>query len=305
VRGFAPDLIHDTGLWLAHNHRTAELAAAIDAPRVVSTRGMLEPWAIRHKALKKQVAWRLYQRRDLQRAAALHATADPEAANLGALGLSDRIVTIANGVALPAADSQPRRTGDGIRTALFLGRIYPVKGLPMLIEAWAKVRRRDWRLVVAGPDEDGHQRQLEAAVAAAGLGDVVSFAGPVSGEAKAARLREADLVVLPSHSESFGMVVAEALAHATPVLATTAVPWPALDGRRGGWRAAPDADAFAAALRVAFDCEAETLTAMGAAGRDYVAETLGWDRIAAEFAALYGQLIQARAAAAPASEAAA
>ncbi|HXQ13757.1 MAG TPA: glycosyltransferase [Caulobacteraceae bacterium] len=305
VAGFAPDLIHDNGLWLAHNHRVAEMAAASGTPRIVSTRGMLEPWAIRHKGLKKQVAWRLYQRRDLQRAAVLHATAQPEAENLRAFGLGSRIVTIANGIDLPAIAARAAPSDRAARTALFLGRIYPVKGLPMLIEAWARVRPASWRLVIAGPDEAGHQRLVEDAVAVSGLGDVVSFVGPVSGEAKAAWLRDADLLVLPSHSESFGMAVAEALAHGTPVLTTTAAPWPALEDRRCGWRAAPNAEALAAALRHAFDCDAPTLAGMGAAGRAYVAETLGWDRIAAQFAALYAQLIRTRGAAVRAGEAAA
>ncbi len=111
--------------------------------------------------------------------------------------------------------------------------------------------------------------------------------------------------MLPSHSESFGIVVAEALAHATPVLTTTAVPWPALEQHLCGWRAAPNADALAAALRRAVDCDAATLADMGAAGRAYVAESLGWDRIAAEFAALYERLVADLEAAAPVGEAAA
>jgi glycosyltransferase involved in cell wall biosynthesis len=298
VRDLAPDLLHDNGLWLAHNHRAAELAASLGIPRVVSTRGMLEPWAIRHKGLKKQVAWRLYQRRDLERAAAVHATADTEAANLRALGLGAPIVTVPNGVDLPETPPPAAPPQHNARTALFLGRIYPVKGLPMLIEAWAKVRPANWRLVIAGPDEAGHQRLVEDAVAAASLRNAVSFVGPMFGEAKAAWLREADLFVLPSHSESFGMAVAEALAHGTPVLTTTAVPWPALEQHRCGWRAAPNADALAATLRLALDCDAATLAGMGAAGRAFVASTLGWERIAAQFVSLYQRLIQTRGSAA-------
>ena len=174
-----------------------------------------------------------------------------------------------------------------------------------LIEAWAAVRPPNWRLVIAGPDEAGHQAVLEAAIAAAGLGGVVSFAGPVDGEAKAAQLRDADFLALPSHSESFGMVVAEALAHGTPVLTTTAVPWPALEQRGCGWRCATNPDAIAEALRAATASDAETLRTMGAAGRAFVAETLGWDRIAAEFIALYRQLTTAQGAATAPDEAAA
>lgn len=295
---FGPHLIHDNGVWLPHNHRTAELASARGIARIVSTRGMLEPWAIRHKGVKKTLAWELYQRRDLQRASALHATAEAEAANLEALGLDAPIITIPNGVDLPSLTETTARPAAEARTALFLGRLYPIKGLPMLIEAWATVRPAGWRLVIAGPDEGGHRAVLEQAVAAGALGDVVSFAGPVAGGAKSALLRQADLFILPSHSESFGMALAEALAHATPVLTTTAVPWPMLEARGCGWRTAPTVEALAAALQVALGCDRPTLARMGVRGRALVAETLGWDGIAAQFTQLYERQIQAREAAA-------
>lgn len=295
VAAFAPDVVHDNGLWLPHNHRVAELCRLGGLPRVVSPRGMLAPWALRHKAWKKQLAWRLYQRRDLDRATALHATAEPEAADLAAFGFAPAIHTIPNGVDLPplpisaTAPSAPR-------TALFLGRIYPVKGLPMLVDAWAQVRPVGWRLLIAGPDEAGHRAVVGRAVSTAGLDGVVSFAGPIAGDAKQTLLAQADLLVLPSHSESFGMVVAEALAHATPVLTTTAAPWPALETQGCGWCARPTTEGLAVALRDACARDAATLREMGLAGRAFVTETLGWDRIAAAFIALYESLASGRAA---------
>jgi glycosyltransferase involved in cell wall biosynthesis len=295
IAAFAPDVVHDNGLWLPHNHRLADLARAAGAPRVVSPRGMLEPWAIRHKRWKKAAAWRLYQRRDLGRAAVLHATAAQEAANLGAFALGAPIRAIANGVDLPDLPRTEQSAGSRARTALFLGRIHPVKGLPMLIEAWARARLGGWRLIIAGPDEAGHQREVEAAVAGASLSDVVSFTGPAFGEAKTRLLRQADLVVLPSHSESFGMVVAEALAHATPVLTTTAAPWPMLASRGCGWRVAPDAEALAGALRSAAACDAPTLRRMGVAGRALIESDFGWARIAGEFVGLYANLARGAA----------
>lgn len=287
---FAPDVVHDNGLWRAHNHRVADLAREAGLPRVVSTRGMLEPWAVRHKRWKKAAAWRLYQRRDLDRAAILHATASEEADNLRALALQPPIRAIANGVDLPTLPPAAPDLGDGARVALFIGRIHPVKGLPMLIEAWARARPAGWRLVIAGPDEAGHRREVAAAVAAHGLADVVSFPGTVADAAKTALLQSAALVVAPSLSESFGMAIAEALAHATPVLTTTAAPWPALETRGCGWRVDPTADALALALRRATACDAATLRTMGAAGRALVAAEYGWPTIAQAFLALYGDL---------------
>jgi glycosyltransferase involved in cell wall biosynthesis len=287
---FAPEVIHDNGLWLPHNHRVAELTREAGLPRVVSVRGMLEPWAVRHKRWKKAAAWRLYQRRDLDRAATLHATAAEEAENLHAFGLRPPIRVIANGVDVPELPQPSPDDQGGSRTALFLGRLYPVKGLPMLIEAWARTRPAGWRLAIAGPDEAGHRRELEAAVAAHSLGDVVSFPGPVADAAKSALLRDAELVVAPSLSESFGLSIAEALAHSTPVLTTTAAPWPTLESRGCGWRVAPTADALAEALRRATACDVATLRIMGAAGRALVAADYGWAGIAAAFLKLYGDL---------------
>ncbi|HWF78722.1 MAG TPA: glycosyltransferase [Caulobacteraceae bacterium] len=296
---FAPEVVHDNGLWLPHNHQVAGLAQAAGWPRVVSTRGMLEPWAVRHKRWKKAAAWRFYQHRDVERADALHATAEAEAANLAAMRLRAPVHTIPNGVDLPEL-SADRRAGDaGPMTAVFLGRIYPVKGLPVLVEAWARVRPAGWRLVIAGPDEAGHRREVEAAIAAAGLGEVVSFPGPVAGEAKAALLQGADLFVLPSHSESFGMALAEALAHGAPVLTTTAVPWPALEARQCGWRAPPTVEGLAEGLRVATARDRQTLRAMGRAGRELIAAEYGWPRIASAFVALYEGLARNRRAGSP------
>ena len=241
------DLLHDNGIWLPHNHRLAELAAKRGIARVVSIRGMLEPWALNHKRWKKRIAWWFYQRRDLRRANCHHATADTEARSVQALGLGVAVCVVPNGIDL--APANPRLAGvggakvsrNGGKTALFLGRINPKKGLPMLIEAWARERPDGWLLKIAGPDEGGHRRQLENAVLAAGLDGVVSFIGPIAGQTKQSAFFEADLFVLPTYSENFGVAVAEALAHGLPVLTTTGAPWSMLPARGCGWGPASNA----------------------------------------------------------------
>src|SRR6202453_3816055 len=178
-----PDILHDNGIWRPHNHRLAVLAEKHDIPRVVSTRGMLEPWAINHKSLKKRLAWFVYQRRDLKQARCHITTAEAEAKNLKHFGLAAPITPVPNGVDLP--EERPRVLSSGVemsavggaRIALFLGRVYAIKGLPMLIEAWARARPEGWILQIAGPDEAGDRKQVEKAVSAAGLAQVVSFIG--------------------------------------------------------------------------------------------------------------------------------
>lgn len=295
---FRPDCVHDNGLWLAHNHRLAHHCRQLGLPRLISTRGMLEPWARRHKKWKKDIAWLAYQRRDIRTADSLHATATQEAENLTRLKLGVPVQMIPNGVDIPRP--RPVPASGGSRTALFIGRLYPVKGLPLLIEAWNRVRPGGWRLVLAGPDEAGHRAELENQIADCGLHSVVSFAGPVEGGAKEDALFGADLFVLPTHSESFGMAIAEALAHGLPVLTTMGAPWPVLTepapgqswaGPGMGWRTAISVDGLAEGLAQATAQDVSTLCAMGARGRAFVAAEFGWEQVARQFLATYAAIV--------------
>ena len=324
-----PDVLHDNGIWLAHNHALATEAARRRVARIVSPRGMLEPWAVRHKRGKKSIAWWLYQRRDLTRATGHHATADTEGGNLEKLGLGVPVHVIPNGVDVPddaALAQHSAGTGDAARgtsvtgrtdgrdeardsrthvtaasspgttrTALFLGRLYPVKGLPMLIDAWARVRPANWSLAIAGPDEAGHRAVVEAAVRANGLEDAVTFTGPLAADAKRRALLDADLFVLPTHSESFGIAIAEALAHGRPVLTTRGAPWPMLEERGCGWWVQPDVEGLADGLAAATALARPALDAMGARGRAFVRSEYAWDRVADRFLALYETSMHAHA----------
>jgi glycosyltransferase involved in cell wall biosynthesis len=293
-----PDILHDNGIWLRHNHRFAAFAEKHGIPRVVSTRGMLEPWALNHKGLKKKIAWRLYQRRDLKQALCHIATGEEEARNLKYLELGVPIAIVPNGVDVPeewpsnvASESETALRYERKRTALFLGRIYPIKGLPMLIEAWARVRPAGWCLHIAGPDEAGHKKEVERAVFAAGLGEVVSFTGPVDPQMKNSAFLDANLLVLPTHSESFGMVVAEALAYSVPVLTTTAAPWSILRQRGCGWWVDATLDGITEGLRQATSLDTEELRAMGKKGRALVVAEFSWKRIANLMLSTYEEVL--------------
>ena len=291
------DILHDNGIWLPHNHRLAVLAQTRSIPRVVSTRGMLEPWALSHKRIKKSLAWWLYQRRDLKHARCHHTTAEAEARNVQHLGLGIRVVTVPNGVDVPEERSEvvdskaEKAVRSRRRTALFLGRIYPIKGLPMLVEAWAQVRPDGWLLRIAGPDEAGHQRQVERAVSDAGLREVVSFTGPIGNRMKRSAFFDADLFVLPSHSESFGIAVAEALAHGLPVLTTKGTPWSILPESGCGWWVDATVDGIAQGLRQATILDSDTLQAMGAKGRALAIAEFGWKRVAKLMLSTYESIL--------------
>jgi glycosyltransferase involved in cell wall biosynthesis len=244
-----------------------------------------------HKRWKKKLAWSFYQRRDLMRAHCHHATAEQEAKNVKSLNLGVPVRVIPNGVDIPESNALFNGTGKkdsrNRRTALFLGRIYPVKGLPMLVEAWARERPSGWNLQIAGPDEGGHRAHVEQMVASAALQDSIFFLGHLDASSKAQALLDADLFVLPSHSESFGMAVAEALAYGVPVVTTKSTPWAELPKHGFGWQVDDTVDGIAEGLRLATSCDRETLQGMGARGRAWVAAEFGWQRIAKQFVSVY------------------
>jgi glycosyltransferase involved in cell wall biosynthesis len=290
-----PDLIHDNGLWWRHHQRLCQRARQLRIPRIVSSRGMLLPWCLRQRGWRKCVAWHVYQGRDLRRAAALHVTCAAEARAAAALLPQVRCALIPNGVDLPAGTAVPPVVPPAAPergVVLFLGRLCPVKGIDLLLQAWARLQPAGWQLRIAGPDEGGWRRRLEAQAQALGLQADVRFLGPVNAATREQELLAADLLVLPSRSESFAMVVAEALAHALPVLTTTATPWRQLAAIEAGWLCEPQLASLTFGLQRALGTPAAQRRAMGRRGRDHVARQLSWRRTAEQFLDLYQSVLR-------------
>ena len=296
-RGFSNpsvSLVHCHGLWMSVTHAACAHARRHNLPLIISTHGMLTPWALRHKAWKKRLAWRLFQERDIRGATLLHATSEQEAQGLREVGMKQPIAVIPNGLDLPAWQ-EPNNSKPPFR-ALFLGRIYPVKGLINLVDAWAQVRPEGWQCILAGPDEAGHQAEVAARIQQHGLGKVFSFTGPVDDEQKWTLYRQADLFILPSFTENFGLVVAEALACGIPAIATHGTPWACLESSlsvpaqvpldngarltKAGWHVPVGVEPLAAALREATALPPEIRRKMGICGRRLVEERFGWPMVA-------------------------
>lgn len=287
-------VVHDNGLWLPVNHRVATTTRSLACPRVVSPHGMLEPWSLDQGAWKKKAAWWLYQKRDLQSAEVVIATAEQEAQNIRALGVDGPIAVVPNGVDRPESlPSVEESTPDDReqRRLLFLSRIHQKKGLLNLVEAWHRLRPDGWEVVIAGPDENGHEAEVRERISEHGLEKDFVFTGPVKGAEKWKLYQGADLFVLPTHSENFGIVVAEALSCGVPAITTRGAPWSDLVDHNCGWWIEVGVDPLVEALAQATRMSAADRSAMGGRGRELVDRKYTWSQVALALESVYAWVL--------------
>jgi glycosyltransferase involved in cell wall biosynthesis len=142
-------------------------------------------------------------------------------------------------------------------------------------------------LIIAGPDEGGHRAEVERVVKARGLEEIVQFVGPIPDQEKWRIYRSADLFVLPTFSENFGSVVAEALGCEVPVITTRCAPWSEIERAKCGWWVDPCTEAIASALEMAVATHPDDLRQMGVRGRDLVRRQYSWCRVAKQMNDLY------------------
>ena len=288
VRQSPPSLIHNHGIWLPVNHWASSAARRLGVPLVVHPRGTLGPWALKQKALKKRLAMALFQHRDLELAKVFVATSVEEYHNIRKLGFSQPVAIIPNGIDLDAETfHDPQFTNQvGGRTALFLSRIHMSKGLVTLVHARTQVCPPGWRLQIAGPDKVGHLKEVMNEARNAGIETCIDYVGEVDGEKKDAIYRSADLFVLPTFSENFGVVVAEALSHGLPVITTRGAPWADIETHGCGWWVDIGVEPLAAALRQAMALSDTERRVMGERGRAYV-QRYNWANIGRQTAEVY------------------
>jgi glycosyltransferase involved in cell wall biosynthesis len=282
------DVIHNHGLWLMPNVHAGWAAACAQKPLVVSPRGMLSPVALAFSRRKKRAFWRFLQGPVVRQAACIHATSEQEYQEIRGFGLVNPVSIIPNGIDLPELVAEPTRRPACDRVLLSLGRIHPKKGLDRLVRAWAGIEaeRPSWRLRIVGPSEVGHCDELKALAKALGVARL-SIEGPAYGEAKQAAYRNADLFVLPTLNENFGLTVAEALAAGTPVISTKGAPWFGVESEGCGWWIDHGVEPLTVALAEATAMPREALRQMGAKGRAWMERDFSWDRVARDMLDAY------------------
>lgn len=290
-----PDVVHIHGVFSHITHSAARIAKACGVPYVIRPTGALDPACFEsgNRWLKRAFT-RIMLQRDMREAAFVHATSDAEGNAMRAWVDADRIRVVPLGIDVPsydrsAAAERLRETFPqlrGRRVVLFMARVHPIKRAELLVEALALLQGEfpDLALLIVGQDSGG-MAAVQAAIDRHALSERVILAGFLEGDRKIAAFAGSDLFALPSKHENFGVAVAEAMAHALPVLVTSGVASHVYVDECGcGVTVEGSAPAIADGLRRLLASDPAT---MGARGRDFVARRLAWPAIERELTALY------------------
>lgn len=296
------DLAHIHALFSPVSTATAMVSRYQKLPYILRPLGTLDPADLQKKRQLKQVYAALLERHNLAGAAAIHFTSNQEAK------ISERFGSHAPNLVIPlgvtpsqafVSKKQELRAEWGIspqqRLVLFMSRIDPKKGLDLLIPALERllIEYEDLHFVLAGanPQDSKYEQQIQQQIKASNLATHTTITGFVTGEIKAAWLEAADLFVLPSYYENFGIAVAEAMIAGIPVVISDQVHiWEDVKGAQAGWVCACEVDDLLKTLQEALRDHGE-LRRRGENAQDYALRNYSWDAIALRMIQAYQQIL--------------
>jgi glycosyltransferase involved in cell wall biosynthesis len=295
------DVVHLHGLWMWVQWAAARQAVRLKKPFVLTPHGMLEPWIWQRQSplhrLKKYLYWNSIACPAFRSADIVHALTAQEAQTLVSFFPAKKPLVIPHGIDLAAADQSlaglPAHPAGEPPYFLFLGRLHPVKGIHLLLRAFARLPANPFLLKLAGPtqpQETAYAESLHRLAADLGLGDRVVFTGVVQGQAKWQMYRDAWAFCLPSFSEVIGLVNLEAAAARTPVITTYESGVVAEWDQQGGLRVHPDEESILGGLRQALAWSAEARQKRGQTLRALVETHYRWERVGKEWANVYQSL---------------
>jgi glycosyltransferase involved in cell wall biosynthesis len=294
------DLAHIHALFSPVSTAAAAIARHKNLPYILRPLGTLDPADLRKKRQLKQIYAALLERPNLAGAAGIHFTSTQEAKISERFGTHTSDLVIPLGVrrlAMPAKGQA--RTALGIPPdqplVLFMSRIDPKKGLNLLIPALEKLlaQKLNFHFVLAGtnPQDPDYENQVIEQVKASSLSPLTTITGFVTGELKAALLQEADLFVLPSYYENFGIAVAEAMVAGTPVVISDQVHiWEEVKGAEAGWISSCEENALTQVLQEALH-DAGERQRRGKNAQNYALRNYSWDAIALAMIQAYNQIL--------------
>lgn len=289
LQGIQPDVIHIHGLWHPLLAAFAWTARRHGIPYIVASHGMLDPWCLKIKPLRKSLALRSYQGAILSAATAIHTCSDKEAENLRCLPYVRCPVYVVPNPIDPPDEARAQASVETKRdqkVLLYLSRLHSQKGLDLLLQAWSELRPSGWELAIAGGGSAHYVNNLKRLCAREGLSNV-RFYGQVEGELREAMFTSAVAFVLPTYSENFGNAIAEALMRGLPVLTTTGTPWSVLPRLGCGWYVEPKPETLKRALGELLAMDVPSLRAMGARAREYARVHLSLDTVRSSLLQMY------------------
>ncbi|PSB14266.1 glycosyl transferase group 1 [filamentous cyanobacterium CCP1] len=302
------DLAHIHALFSPVSTAAATIARSKNLPYILRPLGTLDPADLKKKRALKQIYAALFERANIAGAAALHFTSDQEAKVSDRFGALTRDLILPLGVTpLPARAHCNAPLPLSVRTncdsslpptLLFMSRIDPKKGLDLLLPALEQLLSEglQFKFVLAGgnPQDPHYEKQIHNRIQSSPLKDSTTTTGFVSGDAKTELLRSADLFVLPSYYENFGIAVAEAMVAGIPVVISDQVHiWREIQQAEAGWICTCDRSSLTNQLRAALQNAAERQR-RGANARTHALEHYSWDAIAQQMLIAYHQLLAAR-----------
>lgn len=268
------EIIHNHGLWNPINIAAGFVVPGKRAKLVTSPHGTLTEWALANSKYKKKALWPL-QKRVLACADLIHVTSESELLDVRRAGFKCPVAVISIGIDfLPQLESRGLKESN---TLLFLSRIHEKKGIDNLLYAWCRVQNDfpNWRVVIAGKGDRDYVNYIQGLAAQLAVRRV-EFIGPKYGAEKNHLYAEADIFVLPTHSENFGIVVAEALVSGCPVVVGKGAPWEGVRRHGCGWWIDNNVDELATTLNVAMSTKGAVLREMGEAGRSWMHRDFSW-----------------------------
>lgn len=302
------DVVHLHCVWRPMSATLASIARQTGRQYVISTHGMLDDWCMDQKSLKKRLYLLMRGTRMYRNSGAMIVSSEGERLQASRWLAGCRVEVIPPILPLDEFD-QPageeaallrfgadgsKAIEPGVPTVLFLSRLHYKKGVEHLIAAAELLSKQNlsFRVVLAGTGDAGYENTLREMIRRADLEGVVSLVGLVTGLDKRSLYETADVVVLPSHQENFGLVLTESLASGTPVITTKGVDiWPELEVSGGAVISESDPNSLASAICDLL-ADDQILTEMGTTGRSWVRETYDPAKVIGRFTELYRSCTQ-------------
>jgi len=281
------DVVHLTGTYSAPTLPTLLICRLLGKPLVWSPRGALQRWGQTTKPWLKRV-WEWFCNLLLSQGRCMvHVTSEQEENDSKKRITHAGFAIVRNGVDIPPLGPDRTWRPEGRLRLLYLGRLHPIKGIEQLLHAMKMLDDQAVILDLYGNGSDAYRHHLQRLVRELALEQVVRFHGHVDGDGKAAAFANADVCVVPSYSENFGMVVAESLAHGVPVIASRGTPWAGLENHDCGLWVDNEPESLANAIR---RFNSDDLRAAGSRGRVWMIENFSWELQAGKMYNLYKEL---------------